>query len=481
MIPSPWFPRIAIVATTLALAAPSGAGDPIDLIPAESLLCWYGRAFPDTSAPADEAPSSGSTMLDLATNIAGRAIGSRDQLTVRIIEAFGLMIRYPHAVALIDAQARPVGTGDKGRRGEKQQFVMVVKTGGKSEPFLRIIQKAVNEQVSRGTAGLKPKRASGFRYHELQDSRMPEWFSVAWGDIGDNFVLTVGDGVWPKIAAIAAGEARSMSRDPWYGPARAARGRDALIEIFVNAKMIRERLDPFVDGRATAFFRAWNAADMDRAHWALGFEQRALFCLAHFETAGRTERRLFADPLINEEFLMRTIPDSARYAIYRVSIGQLIPRIIGSIYAMRSSTVQQSADRAWAAAKTEFGFNPERDILPHLGQFVVLHNDPPHPLRLPLAMTMLLEIRSEPAKVREAFEAMCRASQNGLQRDAESGHAPSAMSLAHDPDGVWYLKFGWIQGPAWIVTDRFIISSWSPVALRSYLDKIGSAAGKRAE
>ncbi len=33
-------------------------------------------------------------------------------------------------------------------------------------------------------------------------------------------------------------------------------------------------------------------------------------------------------------------------------------------------------------------------------------------------------------------------------------------------------------GPAWTVTDRFIITSWSPTALRSYLAKAGDKVGQ---
>jgi hypothetical protein len=33
-------------------------------------------------------------------------------------------------------------------------------------------------------------------------------------------------------------------------------------------------------------------------------------------------------------------------------------------------------------------------------------------------------------------------------------------------------------GRAWTVTDRFIITSWSPAALRSYLEQIGDRVGK---
>jgi hypothetical protein len=134
----------------------------------------------------------------------------------------------------------------------------------------------------------------------------------------------------------------------------------------------------------------------------------------------------------------------------------------------------------------------------------VLHNDPPHPLQIPLAVTLLFEIKDEPATVRQTLDGLCRAWQKILEtgwndKKAESKSAAgqsasrpvkrpgqSGVSLVREDDGLWYIRFGtggpaWLglAGPAWTVTDRFIVASWSPMALREYLDKIGAAAGKR--
>jgi hypothetical protein len=35
-----------------------------------------------------------------------------------------------------------------------------------------------------------------------------------------------------------------------------------------------------------------------------------------------------------------------------------------------------------------------------------------------------------------------------------------------------------LAGPAWITTDRFVIVSWSPLALREYLADAGAAVGR---
>ena len=39
------------------------------------------------------------------------------------------------------------------------------------------------------------------------------------------------------------------------------------------------------------------------------------------------------------------------------------------------------------------------------------------------------------------------------------------IRLRQEPDGVWYIKAG-LLGPAMCVTDRYVVFSWSPRALR---------------
>jgi hypothetical protein len=464
-----------------AAVGSASADEPLDLIPADHLLCWAGRPFPDTTPPTNEQPpSTRATLLDLGTQIAGKALDGKAQLTVRLLEAFGLMIRYPHALALIDARAKPVGPEGQGRRVDRLRFALVVQTGGKSEPFRRVIQKIVNEQTDSQRASLKRKTAHRLFYQELKDERLPDWCVIAWGDIGEHFVVTVGDEVWPLIASVGAGQTPALSRDPWIVTARGTLDPKPLIEIFAAAGAIRERLDPLVDGRAAGFFKAWHAEDMVRSHWALGFDGRALYCIAHIlNNDEKTARRIYADPKIRNKRLLATIPETARYAIYRVPVGEIVPRFVSGLLATRSPGVRQSAEETWARIQAEYGFDVERDLLPHLGRHVVMHNDPPHPLRVPLAMTMLIEIRSEPERVRQTLETICRAWQIGLERANEQNPVPNPAMLQREDDGVWSLRFGFIAGPAWTVTDRFVITSWSPTALRSYLDKVGDKVGQR--
>lgn len=478
-----FYPSIALLVIAAALVTPAQAREPVDLIPADALLCWQGRPLPDLDPPSDQ-PSTLQTLLELSTRVVGTARGSLDagtQLGLRSAEMFNLMIRYPHALALIDTSARPADTDPTAKRVDHLQFALVVRNDGHREPFLRIIQKAVNDQTDSESATLVTKRHAGWSYQELRDTRLPDWSVLAWGHIDDCFVFTVGSGVWPGIADVAAEAAPSLARNPWYAAARRNPNPGLLIEIFVAAESIQQRLDPLLDDRASSFFSAWDAGTLRRAHWALGLEGRALFCIAHFDFPNGTIRRQYADPSKSYPVLMTAVPDAARYAVYELPVDRFIRRFFSGLVAIQGEKQRAILDRIWTEAERSYGLDIEGDLLTHLGTRVVLHNQPPHPLRLPFAVTTLIEIRSGADDVRRAIDALFGAFQDAIERSIAEGNDPPAWMLHRAADGVWCLQFGLFAGPAWTVTDRFIVLSWSPRALREYLASTPAATSRPAD
>jgi len=461
-------------------SGPANVAEPLDLIPAVNLLCWKGLPFPGAEQKTNE-PSSVQTVLDVASRLFGNRLENANKLSLRILETLGIIGRYPFAVALIDASAKPTREDGSGAKLDQLRIAAVIKTGGQeqSEPFVRIIQKALNELTDAGAAELEARQAQRWEYQVLSDSRLPEWCEVAWGQLDEHFVLAFGEDAWPLVASVAVGETESVAGDEWVTQVRRQRAEEPLIEVLVAAEDIRQRLDPFVGGRATTFFEAWGIEDVKRTHWALGFKGRALYCLANFRRENNTRRRLYANPHIRDERLLQTIPEGARYAIYRVPIKTFLTRLISSYYATRSPEDRQVAANVWAKIQADLKVDAERDALDHLGEHIVAHNYPPHPFHLPLAFTSLIEIREEPQKVRQTLEKLVGAWQEAIDEASAERGTTSPIQICHDQDGIWHVQFLFIHGVAWTFTDRFIVTSWSPIKLREYLELIGDKIGKR--
>lgn len=458
------------------------AQGPLTLVPAEAMFAWKGLPLPEAHPAAPGASSDGSVIdvfVGVLPQLMPGALDAKGRVTLAVLKAFGEVFKRPFALGVIDARAVVGESGGQSRKIDKLRTVLVIQNPPRDLTFVSIIQRILNEFTDQGQAKLDKRQAGKWTYYELLDQRLPEWSHVAWGQIDDYFVLTVGEDVWQQIAAVAEGKAPSIATDPWFAPIRSLRKEEPLIEVIIAAQRIRETLDAFVDGRASKFFEAWSAGDMEKSHWALGFEGRALYCMNYFYAGGRTRRRLYADPAIKDPHYLQTVPEEARYAIYRVPVVRFLPRLLSAFYSTRRPDEQKLATELWAKIQNELGVNAERDALDLLGETIVLHNDPPHPLRLPLAFTSLIEIRAEPDKVRTTLEKLCTAWQAALEETADQTGEPPAATLRRDPDGVWSLQFGLFGGLAWTFTDRFIVTSWAPSALRQYLDKMGDKLGKR--
>ena len=103
----------------------------------------------------------------------------------------------------------------------------------------------------------------------------------------------------------------------------------------------------------------------------------------------------------------------------------------------------------------------DRDIFSHLGHTVVIHDYPEHPLRLSVARTLLVCIDGDAEALRRRIDHLLgcvgpQLPQAGLLR------------LRQDADGVWYLQYG-LLGPALVVTDDWLMVSFSPTAVRRNL------------
>ncbi len=453
------------------LSPAAAAQGPLDLLPADNLLCWKGLPLPDVGA-VPEGPSSLGTLIDLFGQLSGR-LGPKEQLTIRVFETLGVVAHYPFAVALIDTKATGARADGSGSKVDELRIAAVIKTRGDNRPFLRIIQKTVRSMTDAGVATLVKKQAGRWVYQELRDRRLPPWCVIAWGRLGDHFVITVGRDVWPLIASVAEGKTASINGDPWVSAVRAQFSSEPLIEVFVSVRKICKRLDPFVKGRATAFFDAWNCHDVERSHWALGFEGRALYCITNSRLTSGTARRVYADPHVRDPHLLAAIPPQSRYAVYNVSMARFLPRLISSYYATRSTKDREEATRLWNKIQADLKIDAEKDVLGNLGRRVVLHNYPRHPLHLPLAFTTLIEIRKDPARVRTTLEKLCEEWREGMDKAGSEKDRPITARLERDDDGVWFVQIGPVAGLAWVFTDRYIVTSWSPKALRDYLTHYG--------
>lgn len=472
--------RISAAALALlfvvAAARPAPAAEPVDLIPADSMLVWYGRPLPD--APPPDQPAGPLQSALTLINLARPTLKPADRLRLSVVEGLIQMIRHRHALALIDTAARAADDNPQGKQLHDLKLAVVIEAKQFHGRFYRIIKDSLNDLVNEELGELDTKTVHGLSYWELKDSRLPDWAIVAWGKIGDSVVVTVGEGVWPRIANVAAGREPSIGSDVWNREARTAHEQSALIEIFVRADEMRTRLDPLLDGKVSEFFAVWGAADMHRAHWALGLREDVLFCIAQFVLGEQTVPRVYASPEVADPAIRALIPPDTRFAVYRYSAGEFLERFFTGLWVWQPEENQRMLVRRWEAIQRQNGFNVERDLLPKLGDRIILHNFPKHPWRLPIFFTTMIEIRDDRAAVRETLDKLCAAWEAAMQREAEQRGVVQPVQLQRSPDGNgWHFALGNLTGVAWTLTDRHLIISYSLEALKEYRQWAGEKLG----
>ena len=163
------------------------------------------------------------------------------------------------------------------------------------------------------------------------------------------------------------------------------------------------------------------------------------------------------------------IPDDASgFAVLDLDPSALVARVRDAYLAAKSPPAQESVRAFWHDLEVQSGLSIEADILSLLRGPVVIHDSPRHALRLPLAWTVLLRVREDPAALRVGIDRLLSVGQNAL---GDGG----AFRLIRDEDDVWYLDFG-LAGPAVLVTDRWLILSFSPSAVRQNAEHLATRA-----
>jgi hypothetical protein len=453
------------------------------LIPPDAMLTLFARPLPKDLNPdvggqygPREDPSAINTALQMLVQVFANKMKPGDIIGLRIGEAFLEAINYPYAIILYDCHAEPLPGRPNVMKIDKLQMAAVIDTQGRSERFYEMLARTFGAVTSTATAEITHQEAYGFKYSRLYDNRLDPDEVLEWGNVQSHFVISFGEGVFQRIAAAAAGAKPSADRNEWIREVRAARAADSYVELFVNPKRIRSSLDPFVQGAASQFFIAWDAEELDRSHWAFGLQDRGMFCVAHHVLSGETVERTYAQPEPRDSPDMAVVPPETHYAVWRTPVGPFLNRFISSLVATRDPHTQERIRNEWTRIQREFGFDAQREVLDNLGDTIVQHKFPMHPLKIPVCVTTLIEIKQNPETVAKAIETMCTAWQSGISDAINKGIVMPA-TLTRDDDGIWFLNFG-LAGPAWIVTDKYIVGSWSPAALRTYLSTVGDAAGK---
>ena len=456
--------RCRACAILLAVASGSAAAIPPslpDAIPQDTVVAFFVDARPEQPEPTSVASTLGvaTFLMDqisrfgLFGSLDAECRGWMDGLA-----SLSLLRDHPHAVALFDVRAGKLKDG--GHRLAGVNAALVVHTAGDNAKIEQRIQQLLNTHTNSDESRLATTTSDGRPIFTFRDRRLPDWFVVNWGVVGDYYVVALGEGSFQKIVDVLDERAQSLAADAWFKKAfDKVRGPKAFFAITARFDRIEAAADTDLAKKIARVRKAVQLEDVERGVWSVVFDDRAVRAQGIVRRGGRSDPQSLTTLQIGGVAPERLIPaDATAYAMLDVAPQRFLNGLSEAYLASRSLNARESSRRYWRELQREAEVSIERDIVSRLGRGVVIHNAPPHPLRLPLMWTLWLPIQREPETLHAGIDRLFKAWQHQLANDG-------MLRLRKDADGVWYLFFG-INGPALGMTDRWLVISFSPPAVR---------------
>ncbi|QOJ02039.1 MAG: hypothetical protein HRU71_00405 [Planctomycetia bacterium] len=463
-----------------------------ELVPADALIMYCAKPYTwldqpigraeGTTQPTGTAASIASIVSVL--NTAG-LIPAEGQVFADIAGALPLLAQFEHTLALLDVSSRIVEQPqasvsraggedvDISLRLRNMQAAMIFRTQGRHQVVIDQLRRVTGRYTNNEVAKLEKGEIQGVRFDRLVDSRLPGWAVWEWGQVGEFFVISFGADAFVKVAGTASGKHPSMNQDAWYRKAfERTDGERAFAHWLIAFMRLEEALGPQAGGRFEAVTQALQAADLDRDLWTIGADGKRLSCHRCYQKAGRDVVQSYSNPQAFSQDHLRIVPKEAEHiAVISVPTSWLVDNVPRGWLAAQSISNVQKWRRAWRQLERDSGVDIGGNLISHFGQTVVLYDYPPHPLKIPFAFTLAIEIDDAKA-VKAATDALLDAWTRYLDERAERNKTTLVrIKVRRDPDNVWYLQAG-ILGPAMKVMDRYVLISWSPQALRECVEYI---------
>jgi hypothetical protein len=512
--------RIAVAASLLSasfgIATAADVFSPLErCVPADAMAVYFGRPSPDMIE--GEGGGTAGSLASWLVTLKGVGLIPRDgRVAADIIGTVPILWRRPHALMLLDVSSREVRSGVY--RLAQLRAALVVANRGIELDVERRIRDLLSTYADSENGKIDTRQIEGITVNCLTDARLPAWTVVEWGQVGEYFVATVGEGAFLRMIAVLNSRVPSLADDEWFKNAHArVMGSQSGVEIYCDVVRTRERLEETTKDRPAAVLEALHVRNAEKVVWTIGYDERAVrsLILGHmadgedyfFTLAGREN----ASP----EVAVVIPREASSYLVLRLPMGQAVRDIREAYLESQSPGQRDAVHELWMNLQKQYGFDSETDVLDQLGDHFIVHTYPPHPLRLPMLCTIWIQVAGDARRVSRAVDGMMQAWQDALNREepplpmpmtrkamaaasAAADTRPAATSqtamrlgdiqsavarrprftlaprVRHASDGLWICQLGFIN-PALAVTDGWIIISWSADAVRENLKYLGKS------
>lgn len=438
---------------------------PLEAVPRDSVAVFV------TLGSQNGADVSSRSAVDLVGFFVDRAQGmgllSSVDATVRAwidaIASLPLVFRHDVALVLLDVDAR--ARQDGGHQLAELSGALLLKTDGRNDAVHQRIQHLLNTYTNSDRTELGRAERQGTVVFTMRDQRLPDWFCVEWGALGSLYVVALGDGAFDRIAQAAGRRETRLSEEAWFLAAIQKLGdarTDALL--YLQSSAIATVGDAALSNKIARVHDALGMKSVERSLWRFGRRRRAVELTALLHRGKEDERVTIAGALAGDVESAVVPAEADTYTAIQVRPGGLLGAVSQAYLASRSAGAQERIRRFWRQVEEGAGVDIQDDLLRHLCAPILIHDYPDHPLKLPLNITIAAPVCGDAKELRSHLDRLCRTVANMIPEE-------SWLTVKQDTDGIWYLSFG-LAGPAVAVTERFLVISYSPRAVRANIETL---------
>jgi hypothetical protein len=463
-------------AVVLSAVGPVCADQPrglSDLLPADAIVSYIADpgAYPQ---PAEPGGSAGGlvNLLDKAGMLKGRG-----KIIANLATAAPVFATRRHAVSLLDFTAR---RDERGKHVMGRFCLAVLIWSPEGDGDIRAaIGRIFADYFYLGDNGEGPsrmvwKKAGQYRYQEIHDQRLPDWLKeIEVGRIGPAYVVGLGRGTFARIAAVADKPADSLARDDWFADRMGElKGRRA-VTIHSDWGRLGERVDTFLPGRVEAVARCFKTPGLRRVAWVQSFAGRKCYSRLSYRQADKpTGHVVLSDPdQFDAAEVARIVPEGASwYAVGRIPAGAYFGRLAAALELCWSKRRVDQFDAGWKQFAGHVKPGEAQAMFDNLGPVVWMHDWPRHPLDLPGAFTVVMEVKNRTAAWRHTDSIFKALAAWLAHKNAGSKLATLALRRQAD-EPAWFLQMG-LLGPALHFARQHAVLSWSPQAARDNVEHV---------
>jgi hypothetical protein len=550
-----WLVLPLLAALIRTVGTPEAYSIPPDLpraVPADvaAVYFWQGGLANDGDG--------GSRSGDLAARLAGGAqqvglLGLLDPaLRPWADTAAGLIVAGPHpfAIAVLEARAAPrqdevSDVAAEGHQLSDLRAALILMTHKQNAAIERQIQHFLLTYTNKAYTTLTTDGGSPPSRFALRDSRLPAWCEVNWGPIGDYYVVSVGQGSFERVLETLAQSRSALARNEWFSTASDALDlSNAAVGLYLRPGTIIAELDAVLYQKVARVRSALHLAATDRGLWTLHTKDRAIEVnmFRSVATTGaqagtpdssrkpesgsryQNEQRTLASGRLPDGAPLDLVPRGARrYTVIEWNAPAALDALSRAYLMSRSPSSQAKLRLFWGGVERDSGLSIRDDVISHFGPYLLIHNDPAHALRLPLAWTYVIPIDGSDTALRANIDKLLGYARerlgdsstlrlrrddlrtlgatptpggqpdkpaeqaNGLETEPSEHSRPTDRRSDADSESqvppsdaesisLWYL-FAGLNGPALAVTDQYLVISYSPHALRLSLSHLEAVKG----